>query len=78
MVSDAKNTTIGGLDTTTDATTPGARNVISGNTGNGVVIQGAGDGKHGPRQLHRHDAGRDSAAANTVDGARIVGAPRRP
>jgi hypothetical protein len=70
---EAKNTTIGGLDATADATTPGARNVISGNTGNGVAIGGAettGNLVQG-NFIGTTQTG-NAAAANSVDGVRIV------
>lgn len=71
---EAKNTTIGGLDTTADATSPGARNVISGNTGNGVTIAGAGaTGNLVQGNFIGAALSGNSAAANGVDGVRIVG-----
>lgn len=73
VFAEATNTTIGGLDSTADATTPGARNVISGNTGNGVAIGGSGTtGNLVQGNFVGTTPTGNAAAANFVDGVRIV------
>ena len=66
----------GGANDTIGGTAAGARNVISGNTGDGVVLDGGSrrQQKFDPGQLHRHQPGRHGGPRQRA----LRGQPRLP